>query len=74
MQPNGDYFISSYESGHGKNQKIELPRKTWFKVNKVIKKDYNLTRDVFTPWRPNHKIHPSALINNFIDIIDKNEF
>lgn len=67
-----DYFIAAYESGHGKNGKITLPRKTWFKVSKVVKKDFNLTADVFTPYRSYHKIHPSALMNNFIDIVDKN--
>lgn len=70
----GDYFITAYESGHGKDGKKELPRKTWFKVRKIHEKDFNLSRDVFTPYRHYQQIHPSALMRNFIDINDKNSF
>ena len=28
----GAYFNAVYESGHGRDGKTELPRKTWFKL------------------------------------------
>ena len=71
IQGYDDYYIIAHERGHGKYGNITLPRKTWFAVADVVERTVELSDDNFTPWNPKHKIHPSALISNFIDIADE---
>lgn len=70
IQGYDDHYIIAYESGHGKYGKKTLPRKTWFAVVDTMEKTIDLSKKIFTPWNPKHKIHPSALLSNFIDIVN----
>ena len=74
IQGYDNHFIVDHETGHGKYGRSTLPRKTWFAVAKTEEKTIKLSDENFAPWNPRHKIHPSALISNFIDIVDKDIF
>ena len=74
IQGDNDYYIIAHERGHGKYGNITLPRKTWFAVGDIVGRTVKLSDENFTPWNLKHKIHPSALISNFIDIVDKDFF
>jgi hypothetical protein len=65
-----DYYIVDHEHGHGKYGNIILPRKTWFAVADTQDRSIELSEENFTSWNPKHKIHPSALRANFIEIVD----
>jgi len=74
IQGYDDYYIVDHEPGHGKDGRSKLPRKTWFAVADTIERTIDLSDENFGPWRPFHKIHPSALISNFIDIVDRDVY
>lgn len=65
-----NWYLLGYESGHGKHGNTVLPRRTWFAVSDIIERTIDLSERIFTPWNLKHKIHPSALLSNFIDIVD----
>ena len=67
IQGYDNFYIVDYEVSDGK----KLPRRTWFGVIKITCiQPLELSPRVFTPWNPSHKIHPSPLRSNFIDIVD----
>jgi hypothetical protein len=70
IQGYDDYYLVDHENGHGKYGNIILPRKTWFAVAGTVDRTIELSEQNFTPWNPKHKIHPSALRANFIEIVD----
>ena len=71
IQGYNNHYLIDHEHGHGKHGNVTLPRKTWFAVARTEKRTIVLSNENFTPWNPIHKIHPSALISNFIDMVDK---
>ena len=66
-----EFYLSEYEdsSNFPSRKSRKLPRRTWFPVRKAQPID-PLPLNVFTPWNPKYKIHPSALRSNFIEIVD----
>lgn len=74
IQGYNDHYIIDHEHGHGRYGHVTLPRKTWFAVVKTKERTIELSNENFTPWNPKHKIHTSALISNFIDVVDKGIF
>lgn len=65
-----NHYILDHETGHGKYGKSVLPRRTWFAVADTARRTVDLSDKIVTPWNPRNKIHPSALLSHFIDIVD----